>query len=327
MNEDVAVPRKPEETSRDRTAASADAPVLAGGAGRRLGGRKDGVLVGDAAAAAQPGRGRAVSDDGSCSRRSRLPARRWCGRGRRARRRALGALGAGLRRRATRPACRRPATCPSHARTSSAPRAAGTGRAGGGRRRPGVAAFSRLLAAAPPKCCARWWPAAVVAAGGARSWLRGALAEFRPGRCGPRPELAFLVNVNAADDVGRGPRERPAREPGPGRRRSLCGRGHGPLSAASRRCSPRSPSRCALTHASRFGGKRLRPALVHLRPARRAARRARAAAIVESLHLASLLHDDVLDGGHAPPGAHAERDARQRDPDPARRPGLRAAFR
>ena len=53
-----------------------------------------------------------------------------------------------------------------------------------------------------------------------------------------------------------------------------------------------------LAHASRFGGKRLRPALVHLcagASGRPTEEHAVLGAIVESLHLASLLHDDVLD--------------------------------
>lgn len=56
--------------------------------------------------------------------------------------------------------------------------------------------------------------------------------------------------------------------------------------------------RALLTHASRFGGKRLRPALVHLAAGATGAttpEHALLGAIVESLHLASLLHDDVLD--------------------------------
>jgi len=53
-----------------------------------------------------------------------------------------------------------------------------------------------------------------------------------------------------------------------------------------------------LAHVSRYGGKRLRPALVHLcgRATGRATdEHALLGAVVESLHLASLLHDDVLD--------------------------------
>jgi octaprenyl-diphosphate synthase len=56
--------------------------------------------------------------------------------------------------------------------------------------------------------------------------------------------------------------------------------------------------RALLAHASRFGGKRLRPALVHLcgrAIGRTTDEHALLGAIVESLHLASLLHDDVLD--------------------------------
>jgi len=53
-----------------------------------------------------------------------------------------------------------------------------------------------------------------------------------------------------------------------------------------------------LDHVGRFGGKRLRPALVHLcggAAGRRSDEHALLGAVVESLHLASLLHDDVLD--------------------------------
>jgi octaprenyl-diphosphate synthase len=56
--------------------------------------------------------------------------------------------------------------------------------------------------------------------------------------------------------------------------------------------------RSLLAHASRFGGKRLRPALVHLSAGatgRATEEHALLGAVVESLHLASLLHDDVLD--------------------------------
>jgi octaprenyl-diphosphate synthase len=56
--------------------------------------------------------------------------------------------------------------------------------------------------------------------------------------------------------------------------------------------------RALLGHVGRFGGKRLRPALVHLCAGvagRPTAEHALLGAIVESLHLASLLHDDVLD--------------------------------
>ena len=50
---------------------------------------------------------------------------------------------------------------------------------------------------------------------------------------------------------------------------------------------------------NRFGGKRLRPALVHLfagATGRPTPEHAALGAIVEALHLSSLLHDDVLDG-------------------------------
>lgn len=53
-----------------------------------------------------------------------------------------------------------------------------------------------------------------------------------------------------------------------------------------------------LAHVGRFGGKRLRPALVHLcagAAGRATDEHALLGAVVESLHLASLLHDDVLD--------------------------------
>ncbi len=56
--------------------------------------------------------------------------------------------------------------------------------------------------------------------------------------------------------------------------------------------------RALLDHVGRFGGKRLRPALVHLcagAVGRPTGEHALLGAIVESLHLASLLHDDVLD--------------------------------
>jgi octaprenyl-diphosphate synthase len=52
-------------------------------------------------------------------------------------------------------------------------------------------------------------------------------------------------------------------------------------------------------HLTRFGGKRLRPALVHLTAGmvgRATDEHAIIGAIVEALHMASLLHDDVLDG-------------------------------
>jgi len=52
-------------------------------------------------------------------------------------------------------------------------------------------------------------------------------------------------------------------------------------------------------HLSQFGGKRLRPALVHLCAGlvgRATEEHARIGAIIETLHMASLLHDDVLDG-------------------------------
>lgn len=53
-----------------------------------------------------------------------------------------------------------------------------------------------------------------------------------------------------------------------------------------------------LAHVGRFGGKRLRPALVHLcagAAGRPTGEHPLLGAVVESLHLASLLHDDVLD--------------------------------
>jgi len=53
-----------------------------------------------------------------------------------------------------------------------------------------------------------------------------------------------------------------------------------------------------LDHVNRYGGKRLRPALVHLcagAAGRSTDEHPLLGAIVESLHLASLLHDDVLD--------------------------------
>ena len=53
-----------------------------------------------------------------------------------------------------------------------------------------------------------------------------------------------------------------------------------------------------LAHVNRYGGKRLRPALVHLcgrATGRTTDEHALLGAVVESLHLASLLHDDVLD--------------------------------
>jgi octaprenyl-diphosphate synthase len=56
--------------------------------------------------------------------------------------------------------------------------------------------------------------------------------------------------------------------------------------------------RALLGHVNRYGGKRLRPALVHLCAGAVGGRTDELAligAIVESLHLASLLHDDVLD--------------------------------
>jgi octaprenyl-diphosphate synthase len=56
--------------------------------------------------------------------------------------------------------------------------------------------------------------------------------------------------------------------------------------------------RALIAHAARFGGKRLRPALVHLcagAAGRATDEHALLGAIVETLHLASLLHDDVLD--------------------------------
>jgi octaprenyl-diphosphate synthase len=52
-------------------------------------------------------------------------------------------------------------------------------------------------------------------------------------------------------------------------------------------------------HLTRFGGKRLRPALVHLTggmAGRTTDEHAIIGAMVEALHMASLLHDDVLDG-------------------------------
>lgn len=56
--------------------------------------------------------------------------------------------------------------------------------------------------------------------------------------------------------------------------------------------------RALLGHVNRYGGKRLRPALVHLCggvAGQRTDEHPLIGAIVESLHLASLLHDDVLD--------------------------------
>jgi octaprenyl-diphosphate synthase len=56
--------------------------------------------------------------------------------------------------------------------------------------------------------------------------------------------------------------------------------------------------RALLAHVGRFGGKRLRPALVHLcagATGHATPEHPLLGAIVESLHLASLLHDDVLD--------------------------------
>ena len=53
------------------------------------------------------------------------------------------------------------------------------------------------------------------------------------------------------------------------------------------------------SHLSQFGGKRLRPALVHLCAGlvgRATEEHARIGAIIETLHMASLLHDDVVDG-------------------------------
>ncbi len=57
--------------------------------------------------------------------------------------------------------------------------------------------------------------------------------------------------------------------------------------------------RSLCTHVGQFGGKRLRPALVHLcagLAGRPTGEHATIGAIVETLHMASLLHDDVLDG-------------------------------
>jgi octaprenyl-diphosphate synthase len=74
--------------------------------------------------------------------------------------------------------------------------------------------------------------------------------------------------------------------------------------AATERCLARlfdeepASVRALMAQASRFGGKRLRPALVHLAAGATGtatAEHALLGAIVESLHLASLLHDDVLD--------------------------------
>jgi octaprenyl-diphosphate synthase len=58
------------------------------------------------------------------------------------------------------------------------------------------------------------------------------------------------------------------------------------------------PVAALFTHVTRFGGKRLRPALVHLTGGmvgRTSGEHAIIGAIIEALHISSLLHDDVLD--------------------------------
>lgn len=67
----------------------------------------------------------------------------------------------------------------------------------------------------------------------------------------------------------------------------------------ARLCSTGAPAVDALfAHVTTYGGKRLRPALVHLcagLAGRPTAEHASIGAIVEALHISSLLHDDVLD--------------------------------
>ena len=58
------------------------------------------------------------------------------------------------------------------------------------------------------------------------------------------------------------------------------------------------PVAALFTHVTRFGGKRLRPALVHLTGGmvgKTSGEHAIIGAIIEALHISSLLHDDVLD--------------------------------